>query len=250
MGIFDKLFGEKKEQKNLTKKCPYCGQSLHIAAFKCTRCNKWVNNELFNTLCDDDVKLIKNKDITPCTPSLIAMIIFDFLKKDNSLEEDIQRVEKKTLSGEQQFNLLVFKSFCYFNSIGLIAHKKRRSRDAIMDALRNALLQRISELYLKKLEVLLTEKEMKETVEEYKERGKTLYRKFEAILDELGTNASSQLRATNAFGSIVLGEDSPISFTGLAFYTYLMETFQPGGAFSKIFLVEEEDFDWRTIVGI
>jgi len=237
------------------KKCPYCGQPLNNAALKCTRCNKWVDNEVFDRLCDDDVKLIKNNNLIIHTPSLVAVMVIDIVKKDNALEENTQQGENKTLE-EQQFNLLVFKSFCYFNSIGLSAKIKHGCRDAIIDALRNALLQGVSEVYLKEelerwlTEGMFTEEEMKGTVEDYKERGKALYTKFEAILDGLGTNASSQLKATNALGSIVLGEDSPISFRGLGLYIYLMETFQPGGAFSKMFLVEEEDFDWRGIVGI
>jgi len=249
MGMFDKLFG-KKRKGNLTKKCPYCGQLLDNAAFKCTRCNKWVDNEVFHRLCDDDVKLIKNKDLTPFTPTLVAAMVIYQLKESDPLEKEMQKLGKKKLTEEQRFNLLVFKSFCYFNSICSFAKMKHGCRDAIIDALRNVLLQGVSEIYLRKLERFPVEQEMKETLEAHNKRGRALYTKFEAILDGLGTNASSQLEATNALGASVLCDELPISFGGLGLYTYFMKMFQTGRAFSEMFLVEEEDFNWRGIVDI
>jgi len=225
-----------------TKKCPYCGQSLDNAAFKCTRCKKWVDNEVFNRLCDDDVKLIKNKDLTPFTPTLIAAMVIDLLQKHDYLKEDIQKQYGRVLNDKQRFNLLVFESFCYFEPICSFAKMKQGCRHTIKEMLTVALLRGVAELFnatvehAPSLEVLI-------------ERGKVLYAKFQAILKELGTDASSQLKASNAFGAIVLADDSPISFTGLSLYVHFMETYRPG-VFSELFLVEEEDFDWRAIVGI
>jgi len=225
------------------KKCPYCGRPLNNAAFKCTRCNKWVDNEVFRRLCEDDVKLIKDKDLTPITPTLLAMMVIDLLKKDNSLEQDIQKRQGKKLNEIQRFNLLVFESFCYFNAVSFAKMKQGR-RDTIKETLMVAFLQGVAESFNKRVkhasssEVLI-------------DRGKALYAKFEAVLHELGTSASSQLKASNAFGAIVFDDDSPISFTGLSLYATFMETFKHmGNEFSKMFLVEEEDFDWRAIVGI
>lgn len=226
------------------KKCPYCGRPLHNAAFKCTRCNKWVDNEVFRRLCEDDVKLIKDKDLTPFTPTLLAMMVIDLRKEDNSLEQDIQKRQGKKLNEIQRFNLLVFKSFCYFETICSFVKMKQGRRDTIKETLRVVFLQGVAELFNKRvkhapsLEVLI-------------DRGKALYAKFEAVLDELGTSASSQLKASNAFGAIVFADDSSISFTGLSLYAHFMGTFEyVGKELSKMFLVEEEDFDWRAIGGI
>ena len=224
------------------KKCPYCGQPLHNTAFKCKRCNKWVVNEVFRELCEDDVKLIKDKDLMPFTPTLLAMMAIDLLKKDDSLEQDIQKQEEGKLNEKQQFNLLVFNSFCFFETICSFTKMKQRRRDTIKETLRVAILQGVAELFNKRVEHLPSSKVLID-------HGKALYAKFQAILDGVGTNASSQLKASNAFGFIVFGDDSPISFTGLNLYAHFIETFKyMGKEFSKMFLVEEEDFDWQAIL--
>jgi len=223
------------------KKCPYCGRPLHNAAFKCTRCNKWVDNEVFRRLCEEDVKLIKDKDLTPFTPALLAMMVIDLLKKGNSLEQDIQKRQEKKLNEMQRFNLLVFESFCYFEAVSFAKVKQGR-KHKIKGVLRDVLLQGVAQLFNKRVkhppssELLI-------------DRGKALYAEFEAVLDGLGTNASSQLKASNAFGFIVFGDDSPFSFTGLSLYGHFMQMFKHmGKEFSKMFLVEEDDFDWQAIL--
>lgn len=227
-----------------TKKCPYCGQLLSNIALKCTRCKKWVDNEVFRRLCEDDVKLIKNKDLVVFTPTLLAMMVIDLLKKDNHLRKDIEKREKKTLNEIQRFNLLVFESFCYFEPICLSAKMKRGCKDTIKEMLRLALLLGVAELFNTTVEPdSVISSGPRPSV-----RGAVLYTKFEAILEALEPNTSSQLRATNALGSLVLADNSPISFSGLALYSHFMETFKHmGKEFSKMFLVEEEDFDWRAI---
>ncbi len=227
-----------------TKKCPYCGQSLSNIALKCTRCKKWVDNEVFRRLCEDDVKLIKNKDLAPFTPTLLAMMVISLLKKDDSLEQDTQKREGEKLNEIQRFNLLVFKSFCFFKSICSFVKMKQGCKPTITEMLRVALLQGVAELFSATVEHA-------PSLEVIIEQGKVLYVKFQAILSGLGTDASSQLKASNAFGAIVFADDPPISFTGLSLYSTFMETFaHMGKEFSKMFLVEEEDFDWRAIVGI
>ncbi len=228
-----------------TKKCPYCGQSLSNIALKCTRCKKWVDNEVFRRLCEDDVKLIKNKDLVVFTPTLLAMMVIGLLKDEN-LRERLQKLVGGTLNEIQRFNLLVFESFCYFEPICLSAEMKRGCKDTIKEMLRLALLLGVAELFNTTVEPdSVISSGPRPSV-----RGAVLYTKFEAILEALEPNTPSQLRATNALGSLVLADNSPISFSGLELYSHYMaslEAMLKGLAFSKIFLVEEEDFNWQAI---
>ena len=112
-----------------------------------------------------------------------------------------------------------------------------------MDTLMYALLEGITDLFNSRVK-------RAQASQVLIERGKTLYTKFQLVLSDLGTNASSQLKASNALGTIVFADDSPISFLGLTLYSFFMETFKSlGKEFSQMFLVEEEDFDWQAIVG-
>ena len=225
----------------MERKCPYCGQTLHYVAFKCTRCNKWVDNEVFNRLCEDDVKLIKGKDLIPFTPALLAMMIIAMLKEDDLAEHDMQRRWGKRIDMIERFSLLAFNSFCFFKAASF-AKMKQGCKDIIKETLKAALLQGIAELFNERVKPA-------PSLDILVDRGSFLYAKFEAVLHELGTNASSQLKASNAFGAIVFKDNTPISFTGLSLYTLFMETFKNmEKEFSKMFLIEEEDFDWKAVL--
>lgn len=229
-------------ETQMGKNCPHCGQPLHDSAFKCTKCNKWVDNEVFRRLHKDDIKLIKDKDLIPFTPTLLAMMVIGLLKESNSLEQNMQKQQEKKLNEIQQFNLLVFDSFCLFNTASIFAKKKQGCKDTIKETLMMALLQGVTELFSNRVEYAPSS-------EVLINRGKALYDKFEAVLNNLGTNTSSQLKASNSFGAIVFGDNSPISFTGLSLYTHFMETFKSmEKEFSKMFLVEEDDFNWQSII--
>ena len=148
------------------------------------------------------------------------------------------------LNEEQQFNLLVFESFCYFKPICSFVKMKQGCRHKITEMLKVALLQVVAQLFNKRAKHT-------PSLDILQERGEVLYDEFEAILSQLGTDASSQLKASNAFASAVLADDSPLSISGLSLYTTFMETFKHiRKEFSKMFLVEKEDFDWRAIVGM
>ena len=227
------------------KKCPYCGRPLHNAAFKCTSCNKWVDNEVFRRLCEDDVKLIKDKDLTPFTPTLLAMMVIDLLKKEG-LKESAQKLEGGTLNEKQQFNLLVFDSFCFFKAICSSVKIKQGRRDAIEGMLKLILLKWSAQLFNRSVkhtsswEVLM-------------ERGIVLYAKFEAAWLKIPWEAgpASQMEAADAFASAIYADNDSNLLRGLNLWAYFMETVRHmGKEFSKMFLVEEEDFDWQALGGI
>ncbi len=223
------------------KKCPYCGQLLNNAAFKCTRCKKWVDNELFHKLSADDTKLIKDKDLTPFTPSLLVAMATPILN-DGSLEKRLEKIDGRKLNKSQRFNLSVFESFCFLTAISLSVRMKQGCRQSIEGDLILILLKRAA-----------TEHEGKagSLTELFFERGIPLFEKFQDAWHKIPLEAtpSSQMEASNAFGVIVFADESPISFTGLSLYTHFMVSLEAmREAFSKIFLVEEDDFDWRAIV--
>jgi hypothetical protein len=225
------------------KKCPYCGQSLDNAAFKCTQCNKWVDNEVFEKLCDEDIKLIKNKDLIVSTPTLMAVMVIELLKKDDYLKESLEKIERGTLNEEQQFNLLVFDSFCYFDAICSFVKMKKGCRNTIEEMLRLILLKWSAQLFSKRIEHA-------PSLEILMERGIVLYGKFQAAWDKIPWEASpsSQMEASNAFASAIYADEYPNLVRGLSLWAHFMETLrQMRKEFSKIFLVEEEDFDWRAI---
>ena len=227
------------------KKCPHCGQSLHYAAIKCSRCKKWVPNELFDRLCDEDVKLIKNNDLTPYTPSLMAIMVIG-LMEDSNLEKQVQKVLGERLNGRQRFNLLVFESYCYFLPITLSTKTKRGCRDTIRDSLKDKLVNGIIE----SAEVELSGTTHEESTRLLKAGGQALYNRFDDILKDLGTDTASQTRTATALASAVYGDKQANMVNGLPLYGQLMAlSRQMVETFREMFLVEEEDFDWQAMMG-
>jgi len=243
MGMFDKLFGKKKRE-GLTKSCPYCGQVLGNAYFKCTRCNKWVDNEVFHRLCDDDVKLIKNEDLVPVTPTLIAAMLVPVLKECNLLEELPTRLGIKNFTEEQQFNLLVFWSFCHFMAISTHTKMKRGHRDTITKELEVALLQLDAQVFTNRIKHATS-------LEALIQRGTVLYRKLEAAWDKCLREVSSPPEeVADAFAAAVFADNHPglLLLGGLELFlcfTKILERTRDD--WSKMFLVEESDFDWQSL---
>jgi len=227
------------------KECPHCGQTLRDAAFKCSRCKKWVPNELFNRLCDEDVKLIKNNNLTPHTPSLMTIMVIG-LMQDSNLEKRVEKVLGGKLDGKQRFNLLVFESYCYFNAITLSAKTKRGCRDTIMGTLKDKLLNGIIE----SVGVEVSGTTHDESTLLLKAGGEVLYDQFDDILEDLGTDAPSQVRNTMALASAVYGDKQADIVNGLPLYGQLLTLSRyMTEAFGEVFLVEEEDFDWQAMMG-
>jgi hypothetical protein len=230
------------------KKCPYCGRPLHNAAFKCTSCNKWVDNEVFRRLCEDDVKFIKDKDLTPFTPTLLAMMVIDLLKKEGQKEsaQKLEKLQGRALNEIQRFNLLVFESYCFFKAICSSVKIKQGRRDAIEGMLKLILLKWSAQLFNSRVkhapswEVLM-------------ERGEVLYAKFEAAWLKIPWEAdpASQMEASDAFASAIYADDDSNLLRGFNLWNYFMGMLRFGRmGFSKMFLVEEEDFNWQAIGGI
>jgi len=211
MGIFDKLFGKKEEKSG--------GYS-----------------EVFNRLCDDDVTLIKNKDLIILTPSLAAFFVMSLLRDD-----DIRKLGDERLKKTQQFNLLVFYSFCYFYCVRSSAKMKRGHEPAITEMLRAAFLQGVVALYNAKVKNPPSSKVLNE-------RGRVLYADFEAAADKYGfregEGLSAQLEVSDAFASAVFADDRPNVIRGMLLYVYFVNiSYHLIDEFLKWFLVEEEDFD-------
>ena len=224
----------------LDKICPYCGQLLHNFSLKCTSCNKWVDNAVFSKLCQDDITTIKENDLTIVTPSLLSMMIIGIIT-ESSLEESICKIHENKLNDTQKFNLLVFNSYSFYKAT-LGTRKKQGHEDDIKEALNLAILHAISTFF-----VSVTRKSY--PIKKLIYQGLNLYDQIESIVGSTGVNTDSMSRASNSLGSIILLDQSPLSFVGLSllkhFFTQLVTL---ENEFSKLFLVEEEDFDWQSVI--
>jgi hypothetical protein len=238
--------------EGVKKICPHCGHLLHNTAFKCDQCKKWVPNELFERLCDEDVTLIKDKDLTPITPSLMVTMLPGPLENGNTDKQLLEMLGRKHTKNEQ-FKFLVFQSFCFYGPIRSFAHMKRglgasdlSCRQTIEKQLKIALLNRIIPL----ASWSTSESANKKSAGMLRAEGEALYDDFDDIWEHMGTSTASQTRVTVALASAVFGENKADILTGLPLYTELLETsINLSKVYGEVFLVEEKDFDWQTIVG-
>lgn len=240
----EKVFSEKNNAQANQKKCPHCGQTLSASAFTCSRCKKWVPNEVFDRLCSEDVEVMKTKNLIPYTPSLLAFMVIG-LMKDSDLEKEAKKALGQKLTGKQQFNLCVFESYCYFQAITLSVRTKQGCRDTIMSTLKDRLLSETIES---------AEWEISGTTEEestslLKAAGHQLYDRLDDIVEHFGGDTASQVRDTIALASAVYGDEQANIANGLPLYmTFMKLSTAMATSFGEMFLVEEEDFNWRAIV--
>ena len=215
MGIFDKLFGRREEK---------FGEYSEVFNRLCD-----------DRLCDDDVKLIKNKHLLTLTPKLAAHFIMGLLRGEN-----IRTLGGETLNKKQQFNLLVFNWFCYFYFICRFVRMKQGCEHVITETLKDAFLQWAVTLYNAKVQnaparnILI-------------ERGRVVFSEFEAAADRYGfsTEQSAQLEVSDAFASAIFADNKPNLIRGMGLYMNFMDS-QLASEFSGWFLVEEEDFDKKA----
>jgi hypothetical protein len=241
----------KHNSEALKKICPHCGQQLQDSAFKCSQCKKWVPNELFNKLCDEDVNLIKNNDLNMAAPPSLIVLLFRTYLKDGNLDETLLKTLGRKLTKHEQFNYFVFQSYCYFVAACSFAHMKKgftvsglSSKQVIENELIIAFLNMAIYFYLKEPQL-----EDKESADKLRAEGWALFDKFDDIWERLGTDVASQTNATIALASTVFEGTIANMYNGLPLYTLFIDLpFQLQDACSKMFLVEEKDFDWQALI--
>ncbi|MFH1640168.1 MAG: hypothetical protein ABIB93_07680 [Chloroflexota bacterium] len=223
------------------KKCPNCGQMIEDAAFKCSQCHQWVDNEVFAKIGAEDVRLIKEKDLIIYTPGLLAAYITNFF-----LTEDLKKQVKKPLGEKPLFNLFVFYSFCYFYTARLHVGAKQGCRDMLMEMLKRGLLQGIVQLFIQGMPGAT----LLESLHKY---GEALYQSFDTVMDgiSLEADAAAQIEAAQSLDTVVFGDERPDWLENVGLYRRFWVTVgEMNNIFSRMFLVEEADFDWRSAAGL
>ena len=213
------------------KKCPYCDQLLNDVVFKCQACKNWVDNDTFRRLGNDDIELIKSKDLVIFTPKLITLQLLHMLLLD------LQSLKKEASEKTQMYNLLAFKSFCYFRTLCLFAKMKQGQRQPLVNILRDSVLQGVAELFRDEVDQAVS-------VHTLIGQGKVLYQQIDTVMSSLNPDVPSQVKASTELASVVFPDGGPDLIEGWKLYMRFMNMFEHMGKhFSKIFLVEEEDFD-------
>lgn len=234
----------------MNKKCPHCGQPISDAAFKCNQCKKWVPNELFNMLCVEDVELIKNSDLTPFTPSLIAIEFLGVLKNNNT-KKQLQEMSPRKLSVMEEFYLLVFQSFCYYDSIRLNIKTKRGCKETLINTLKEKLMTLNIELFDLLISGIESGVESKDLKNLLRVKGVELYNQLDSIGNNLLATGNQQ-NTTLTLASALFGDKNASIFNGLPLYAEFITVPTVAtreGTFKDMFLVEEKDFDWQAMIG-
>jgi hypothetical protein len=218
-----------KNQKE--KYCPACGELQGIYAIKCDKCGSWVENDVFARLDNADVELIKSKDLIIVTPTLLVNILRD------SIEKDVKNI--KTL------NEALFCSYCYYSTLKLTVSSKTGSEDEIMKLVASLLTMAAINSFNTELS---SEEVALDRIFNYCE---DLYHQLdnaavEVPYDPTNPDPSSFHMATR-FGQILYGKENNIVDNLRLFVSYITTFKAFEQEFSKFFIVDEEDFDWKKI---
>lgn len=223
--------------------CPHCGQALSKFALKCEKCGSWVDNDVFRRLCERDVKLIKSRDLVIVTPTLISVM----------LSENINNWLRKLLKKSKELNYreALFLSYCYSSALNLHAEKKSNKKDLLDKNFRTAIILHNFSL----IEKILPYKK-KFNKQEVVEFGLDVFNQLDKIINEeilspkfdFNIPPECQFIAAKRIGDVIYKDKNTIK-NSLELYVMFfttMDTFRD--TFSKFFIVEEVDFDWRSII--
>jgi len=225
-----------QENRLVRKICQHCGCLADASALKCVRCHKWFDGEPSRNLCEDDIRVVKDKDLDVHTPtSILNQLVdriegdtIDFLKKDKSF------LKRYYLSDEERFNILLFVTFCYFHVVRSSVRIKHGHEHAILEMLISASLKVVSELFNRLFGT-------RPSIGNYEERVKTLYDIFEVGLRRIDSRAGiiSRIEASEVFASAVFSECQPSLIRGLSLYELVCKVQQSHDGLARILVVEE-----------
>ena len=175
----------------------------------------------------------------------MAWSVFD-LVKDSTTDRQLANTFKLQLTGEQQYRLLVFESYCLFHSICLFTKIKQGCKDSIMRSLRVKLLTGIAEVWSRTVEVPGIDRSVMMGL--LAKKGSEAYARLDEAtgqLEHVGSSRSmtnSQVVFSKALSSIVLADESSFLPATVVLYSQFMETLAHMRiAYSGAFLVEEGD---------
>jgi len=225
-----------------SRKCPQCGLAISKYALKCEKCREWVDNDVFRRLSNDDVELIKTKDLAIVTPSLVSLMI------RNMIKGDLEEMKKKSDEKRVGIREAIFLSYCYSNVLKLSASWKTGKRNLLNDEINNCLIS----LALTLLEEISQDKKFN-----YNEAlllGLDLYKQLDKVPEDvpitfIQPDASEMFLTAQRMGEIIYGKGENMININIWLFLFHINTFKYlSEPFSKFFIVEEEDFDWKSMI--
>ena len=233
---------ESKELKQLKRKCPKCGRTLTKYAMKCEKCGEWVDNDVFRRLSNDDIELIKTKDLVIVTPSLISLMIRDRIM--NGLKSMKEKSEEKRVGLKEA----IFCSYCYSFVLKVKAFWKKEKKKFLNDELNKCLISLALTLF--------------EEISHYKKSnynealllGLDLYKQLDKVPEDvpitfIQPESSEMFLTAQRMGEIVYGKGENIINKNIWLFLFHVNTFKYlSEPCSKFFIVEEEDFDWKSMI--
>lgn len=225
------------------KKCPYCGKKLHDKAFKCKKCDAWVDNDTFDKLCDEDVELIKDKNLIIVTPSLITLML------SMGIDKRLRELTKK--SKELYFREVLFHTYCYSNALNICAKKKAGMKDLLKKDLNIALILNTF-LLIEKILPYKKKFQNKEVIE----FGLDVFSQLDKIINEeilspkfdFDIPPESQVFIAKKMGKVIYEDKNTIEKSLKLYAMFFITMHGFSEQFSSFFIVEEEDFDWKSMM--
>jgi len=226
------------------KKCANCGQILDDLALKCKNCKAYVDNETFQCLCDDDIRLIKSEDLTIFTPSLVSFMLSEPITKD--LQSMVRKSESKTIS----FNEIIFCSYCYSSTVNIHANKKAGKNDLLKEQTNIELLSNAISCF----STMLKAPVKKDRTDKRIKWGLDLYKQFDEVLHDPTTVfpreehfVEAQVITATEIGKVVYKQETLLKGIEL-FLMWVITEKHFEDIFSQYFLVEEKDFNWKIML--
>ncbi len=229
--------GDKIDITRQTKICPQCRISLHKETIKCKNCGNWIDNDVFKRLSDNDVKLIKSKDLIPITPHYISLMLLEPLSK-----ELLQMLDESEQS-QIELGEAIFYSYCYVATLNLKATKKTGKEKKIEEDLNIELISLVLSIFKEMFpnQELNHKDAIKFGLYLYRQLNKLHLQTFYRQDDE-----ASMVIYAKRIGDIIYKEKYHLT-KSLNLYVHLIMSFKHfGEPFSELFIIEEEDFKLQS----
>jgi len=211
------------------KNCPICDTIIKDDYIKCPKCKNYIDNSIFDRLSKRDIKIIKKNKLKIYTPSLLA------LQMENIYTDSIfDEIDKKFPDDDERYKYFLFKSYIYYKCSILRVNTKLNSVKTIINDYKNQIIFLSADLF--------------NTYKGNKFSDKYLIDLAYDIFNNLDDALlfEDNLKMSIEISKIISNERDLIK--GFELFVELNEFFKMFDIFSSMFLVEEEDWDWKKII--
>lgn len=224
------------------RRCQRCGDELHDTSLKCGRCGTWVEDSpVFARLGDQDIELIKAKDLAIAPPSFLS-----FQATELILDDTVQRLEHLGIEQPESADAY-FSAYLHARPAVLAAHYKSDNTAFLRERVKVEFIANALAVVFFDIASRDFLRIKRSTVDPRVCAGLRVFERLDRVREKYPASTADIFACGQEIGKIIYGDSSTVFHNVQLSAEFWLNLSQLPPAYSGYFVVDEEDFQWQTI---